>query len=278
MIVRAALCPSPPLLARALTGQADVLPELRDACAAAVRDLLAAEPDVVAVVGAGQESAGWDPDDRLDLVAYAPLLPASPPLARSAGARGKPGLPLALGIGALLLDVTGYAGPRILRAIDESAPSGDCLRFGRDLADAAPRVALLAVGDGSTRRGPAAPGYLDERAVPFDDAVQRAVRAGDMAALAGLNPDLARDLMATGRAAWQVLAGAFAGARPAADVRYADDPFGVAYLVAVLTRRGLRGNLTVPHVHTLNVSIYLSEVSYLYLWFSLELGKRRQTW
>ena len=226
MIVTAAICPSPPLLAYELTGRAEVLPELRDACAAAVRHLLAAAPDVVAIVGAGSDTATWDPDDRLDLSAYAP--PVS-------GTRGKPGLPLALGIGALLLDEAGYAGPRILQAADELAPPADCLRLGRDLAGAARRVALLAVGDGSTRRGPAAPGYLDERAVPFDDVVQQAVRDGDMAALAGLDPDLARDLMATGRAAWQVLAGAFAGARPATEINYAADPFGVAYLVATLT-------------------------------------------
>jgi hypothetical protein len=226
MIVSAAICPSPPLLARELTGRAGVLPELRDACAAAVRHLLAAAPDVVAVVGAGSDTATWDPDDRLDLSAYAPLV---------SGVGSKPGLPLALGIGALLLDETGYAGPRILQAADELAPPADCLRLGRDLADVARRMALLAVGDGSTRRGPAAPGYLDERAVPFDDAVQQAVRDGDMAALAGLDPDLARDLMATGRAAWQVLAGAFAGARPATEISYAADPFGVAYLVATLT-------------------------------------------
>jgi hypothetical protein len=226
MIVTAAICPSPPLLARELTGHAEILPELRDACAAAVRHLLAAAPDVVAVVGAGSDTATWDPDDRLDLSAYAPLV---------SGVGSKPGLPLALGIGALLLDEAGYAGPRILQAADELAPPADCLRLGRDLADVARRVALLAVGDGSTRRGPAAPGYLDERAVPFDDAVQQAVRDGDMAALAGLDPDLARDLMATGRAVWQVLAGAFAGARPATEISYAADPFGVAYLVATLT-------------------------------------------
>jgi hypothetical protein len=188
MIVTAAICPSPPLLARELTGHAEVLPDLSDACAAAV--------------GAGQETATWNPDDRLDLPAYAP--PVS-------GARGKPGLPLALGIGALLLDEAGYAGPRILQAVDESAPPGDCLRLGRDLAARPARMALLAVGDGSTRRGPAAPGYLDERAVPFDDAVRRAVRDGDMAALAGLDPD------------------------PATQISYAADPFGVAYLVATLT-------------------------------------------
>ncbi len=226
MIVSAALCPSPPLLARELTGSAEVLPELRDACAAAVRHLLAAAPDVVAVVGAGPDTASRDPGDRLDLSAYAP--PVS-------GAHGKPGLPLALGIGALLLDQAGYAGPRLVQAVDEAAPPAAGLRLGRALAGAAARVALLAVGDGSTRRGPAAPGYLDERAVPFDDEVERAVRDGDMAALAGLDPDLARDLMATGRAAWQVLAGAFAGARPATEISYAADPFGVAYLVATLT-------------------------------------------
>ena len=226
MIITAALCPSPPLLAGEFTGRAEVLPELRDACATAVRHLLAAAPDVIAVVGAGSDPATWDPDDRLDLSAYAP--PVS-------GAHGKPGLPLALGIGALLLDEAGYAGPRLMQAVDESAPTADCLRRGRDLAAAAARVALLAIGDGSSRRGPAAPGYLDERAVPFDDAVRRAVRDGDMAALAGLDPYLARDLMATGRAAWQVLAGAFAGARPATEISYAADPFGVAYLVATLT-------------------------------------------
>jgi hypothetical protein len=237
VIARAAVCPSPPLLARELTGRAEVLPELRDACAAAVADLLAAAPDVVAVVGGGQETATWDPEDRLDLSAYAPGYARSAP-GVPAGGRGKPGLPLAVGIGALLLDEAGYAGPRLLQAVDEAATAEACLRLGRDLAAASPRVALLAVGDGSARRGLAAPGYLDERAVAFDDAVRRAVREADMAALAGLDPDLARDLMATGRAAWQVLAGAcdgaFAAAPPATEIRYAADPFGVAYLVAVL--------------------------------------------
>jgi hypothetical protein len=239
VIVRAAVCPSPPLLARELTGRAEILPELRDACAAAVAHLLAATPDVVAVVGGGQETASWDPEDRLDLSAYAAGYVPSPAGARAAGGDGKPSLPLAVGIGALLLDDAGYAGPRILQAVDESAPADACLRLGRDLAGASPRVALLAVGDGSARRSRSAPGYLDERAIPFDDSVQRAVREGDMAALASLDADLARDLMATGRAAWQVLAGAcdgaFAGARPAAEIRYAADPFGVAYLVAVLS-------------------------------------------
>jgi hypothetical protein len=79
------------------------------------------------------------------------------------------------------------------------------------------------------------PGHFDERAGPFDLAVEQSFRDGDMAALAGLDAGLADDLMATGRAAWQVLAGALrAGPAPVGEVLYADAPFGVGYLVAVL--------------------------------------------
>ncbi|HEY0718377.1 MAG TPA: hypothetical protein VGD68_12235, partial [Streptosporangiaceae bacterium] len=63
----------------------------------------------------------------------------------------------------------------------------------------------------------------------------QAVRRGDLAALAGVDPALARDLLATGRPAWQVLAGALPPGRADTDVLYADGPFGVAYLVAVFT-------------------------------------------
>jgi hypothetical protein len=232
VITRAVLCPSPPLLARELTGRDPVVPALRDACAAAVARLAAAGAGVVAVVGAGAATRTWDPDDRLDVSAYAP-----------GAATGKPGLPLALGLGALLLDGAGYTGPRLLQAVGESETPPSCLRLGASLAAAAPSVGLLVVGDGSARRGPAAPGHFDERAAPFDDMVRSAISGGDMAALAALDPALAADLMATGRAAWQVLAGALdgtpgvaAGGRLAAEILYADDPFGVAYLVAVLDR------------------------------------------
>jgi hypothetical protein len=228
MIARAALCPSPPLLARELTGRDTVAPELRDACVAAAARLAGAGADVVAVVGGGAVTRTWDPGDRLDLSAYAP----SP----GAAATGKPDLPLALGVGALLLDIAGYTGPRLLQAVGESAPPRECLRLGASLAGAAPSVGLLVVGDGSARRAPTAPGHFDERAAPFDAAVRGAISGGDMAALAALDPLLAADLMATGRAAWQVLAGSLDGARPAAEILYADDPFGVAYLVAVLDR------------------------------------------
>jgi hypothetical protein len=228
VIAGAAVCPSPPLLARDLTGRDDVLPEMRHACIAAVGRLVAAAPELVIVAGAGPATAAWHPDDRLDLSGYAPRL----------GTRGKPGLPLALGLGAMLLDSVGYAGPRVLHAVGEAAPRSECLRLGASLAGLAPRVAVLAVGDGSARRSTSAPGYLDSRAAAFDASVERALRNGDMAFLASLAPDLARDLLATGRAAWQVLAGVMTGGdapgAPAGEVLYADAPFGVGYFVAVL--------------------------------------------
>jgi hypothetical protein len=243
MITAAALCPAPPLLADELTGQAEILPDLRHACAVAVARLVAAAPDVIAIIGPADLTATWDPAGQLSLAAYAPALAR----ARSAEDNNKKhgaadgdrvALPLALGIGALLLDRAGYDGPRALWSVGDSAPPAECARLGEDLAAPAERVALLVMGDGSARRSVSAPGYLDERAEPFDAGVERAVREGDMPALATLDPVLARGLMASGRPAWQVLAAAVGGSAdgaPRTEILYSDAPFGVAYLVATLS-------------------------------------------
>jgi hypothetical protein len=285
VIVRAALCPSPPLLAAGVGGQADVLPELREACEAAVAWLLAGAPDQVTVIGPAATTATWPPDSVPDPSMHAPALsrlapppvttrtalapgsaagptfgPATPPAVRPATP-----LPLSLVIGAQLLDAAGYSGPRVLQSVAESASPDACRELGRDLAADAPLTALLVLGDGSARRSTAAPGYLDERAEPFDTIVEQALRDGDLPALAALDPDLARDLLAAGRPAWQALAGALtpatttsrpatsttpatsptpaagpapAGvappARPRTRILYSNAPFGVTYLVATL--------------------------------------------
>jgi len=242
VIVRAALCPSPPLLAPGVSGRTGILPELRDACEAAVGWLLAAAPDAVTVVGPAATTASWPPDSAPDLAMHAPALNRRARLAGTA----RPGpdplsparpLPLSLALGAQLLDAAGYAGPRVLQSIAESASPAACGDLGRDLAADAPLSALLVMGDGTARRSAAAPGYLDERAEPFDTVVEQAIRDGDMPALAALDPELARDLLAAGRPAWQVLAGALAATtpiRPRTRVLYSDAPLGVAYLVATL--------------------------------------------
>ncbi len=154
-------------------------------------------------------------------------------------------------MGAYLLDQAAYRGPRVIWTVSPDEPPA-CAKLGAELAAAGPRTALLVLGDGSARRGPKAPGAFDPRAAAFDAEVERAVRAADLDALLAVDPALARDLLATGRPAWQVLAGALAGPAladtaladtgpadpgpadtgPAADIRYAGDPFGVLYLVA----------------------------------------------
>jgi len=262
MIIAAALCPSPPVLVRELTGADPVVADLRDACANAVHALLAARPDVIVVVGPGPETTAWPAGSRLNIAAYggSPAQPAdvraqaAPPastLARPAGHAGRPAparpaparpgpVPLAVGLGGYLLDQAGYAGPRRLHSVSEDDQPADCLRLGKEIGDTAERTGLLVMADGSARRGPRAPGHFDERAEAFDAEVERAVRAGDLQALEGVDPILARELMATGRPAWQVLAGATHGSALLADVMYAGDPLGVMYVVS-----GLRD----PRIH-----------------------------
>lgn len=227
MITAAALCPGPPALARELTGADPVLPELRQACQDAVAVLVRAGPDLIAVVGAAEQTRSWDETLQLDLSGYAPgLVPAV--------AASTPLLPLPLGLGTRLLDQAGYAGRRMLWSVSGDEPPGRCAELGAQIARSAGKVALIAMADGSARRGPKAPGYLDDRSIPFDAEVTRAVRDGDVDALLAVDPVLACELMATGRPCWQVLAGALHGTRPVTQIGYCDDPFGVAYLVASL--------------------------------------------
>lgn len=230
MIAAAALCPWPPLLVRELTGADPVLPELRTACGTAVATMLAAGPEVVAVVGPGPRTAQWPGDGRLDTATFGDWPGRS-------GDTTRPVLPPAAGIGAYLLDQAGYPGPRLIWSVSEDEPAGVCAGLGAELAGLGgvdQRTGLLVLGDGSARRGPRAPGYVDERAAAFDVAWQRAVRTGDLPTLLALDAALARKLMATGRPAWQVLAGACPGPLRTVDVQYAGDPFGVMYLVASL--------------------------------------------
>jgi hypothetical protein len=224
VLTAAALCPAPPLLARELTGADPVVPELRAAAAAAAAGLAAARPDVIAVVGPAAVSRAWDPAAPLDLSGYSPRLPGGGPEA----------LPLPLGLGVRLLDEAGYAGPRVLRSVAADEPPAACAALGAELAGSAFRVALLVMADGSARRGLKAPGHLDERSAAFDERVERAVATGNVSDLLGIDPELADELMAAGRPAWQVLAGAVGAARVTASLGYTGDPFGVAYLVASL--------------------------------------------
>jgi hypothetical protein len=75
-------------------------------------------------------------------------------------------------------------------------------------------------------------------AAAFDASVAAAFRAGAPGRLLDLEPAVAAELLAAGRVPLQVLAGAFADtAGVRGRVLYEAAPYGVGYLVGVLTAR-----------------------------------------
>lgn len=227
MIVAAAVSPHPPLLFRELTGRRDVAASLRDASLAAVRGATAPDVGRVVVLGGAARSGAWDPALPADVRGFGTTGPRPPD--------GTPHLPLSLGVGTRLLGDAGWDGPRDLLSVAWDASPAEIAQTGTDLASSGEPTALLVLGDGSARRGDKAPGYLDERAFAFDEALAQALAAGDPHALLALDRGLAAELMADGLTAFQVLAAAVRAQETAVDaqVLYQDDPFGVMYLVAL---------------------------------------------
>ncbi|HZD02957.1 MAG TPA: hypothetical protein VFA46_23020, partial [Actinomycetes bacterium] len=138
-----------------------------------------------------------------------------------------------------LLAATGRVVPRLAALAVPAALAGSrAAALGRTLAlttDAGGRVSLLAMGDLSARRTPAAPGTFHPGAAGFDQLVGQAIRDGAPCRLLSLDPALAAALGVAGLASLQVLAGALerAGAVQG-EVLYEGAPYGVGYLVGVL--------------------------------------------
>ncbi|MFE9740213.1 class III extradiol dioxygenase subunit B-like domain-containing protein [Streptomyces sp. NPDC006477] len=239
MLVAAAVCPCPPLLVpEVATGAAPELDAARTACADAVGLLAAARPDRLYVVGPAPDGAhGAFPAGTTGTFAgfgvdHAVRLGPTPAEDGPTPGGDRP-LPTSLAVGAWLLDRAGWADAPIEGlGVDEGATPSVCAGIGRGLADSAGRVALLVMGDGSACRTVKAPGYLDERAAGFDAEAARALGTADVAALLALDPELAYELKAAGRAPWQVLAGAAEGAGLEGRLLFEDAPYGVGYFVA----------------------------------------------
>ncbi len=232
MLVAAAFCPHPPALIPDLAAGAVVeLEPLRAACRAALDELVATAPDLVVVVGADQTRREHGQS------AVGSLAPFG--VDRRAGrGSGPPELPLSLTVGAWLLDLIGWNGRRTYQGVEPAATPAECAELGAALALRADRVALLVMGDGSARRTPSAPGFVDARAVTFDSSVAAALATGDSNALGVLDPVEADELLVAGRAAWQVLVGACGDDVPDAQLLYDEAPYGVAYFVAIWTHHG----------------------------------------
>ncbi|NNN32804.1 hypothetical protein HLK59_21040 [Streptomyces sp. S3(2020)] len=250
MLVAAAVCPCPPLLVpEVAAGAAPELDAARTACTDALGVLAAARPDLLVVLGPAERSGrGTHPEGtagsfrgfgvELDVRLGAGMIPSAPgadtiPSAPGAGAASGRVLPPSLAVAAWLLERTGWADAPIEGlGVGEPLAAERCTEVGREIAARAERVALLVMGDASACRTLKSPGYLDERAAPFDAEVARALGAADVAALEALDAELAYELKVSGRAPWQVLAGAAEGAGLGGRLLYEDAPYGVGYLVA----------------------------------------------
>lgn len=234
MLVAAAVCPCPPLLVpEVAAGAAPEMDTARTACSDALGVLAAARPDLLVVVGPAEGSGcgsfpqgspgtfrgfGVDLDVRLGPATDSP---------------GERELPPSLAVAAWLLQRTGWADAPIEGlGVGEPLAPERCVQTGREIGARAGRVALLVMGDASACRTVKAPGYLDERAAPFDAEVARALGTADVAAVQALDAELARELKASGRAPWQVLAGAAEEADLTGTLLYEDAPYGVGYVVA----------------------------------------------
>ncbi|MEV7289460.1 class III extradiol dioxygenase subunit B-like domain-containing protein [Streptomyces sp. NPDC093252] len=242
MLVAAAVCPCPPLLVpEVASGAAPELDSARAACVDALGVLAAARPDRLVVIGPVPEEPepgtypqgtrgsfhGFGVDREVHLGDVGPATESAPSAAAAP-------LPVSLAVGAWLLERTGWADAPIEgRAVGEPFDAERCIKIGREIA-AGPdeRVALLVMGDASACRTLKAPGYLDPRAEPYDTAVAEALGAADVAALKALDPGLSRELKVSGRAPWQVLAGAAEDAGLSGTLLYEEAPYGVGYLVA----------------------------------------------
>jgi len=224
VITVAALVSHPPLLFRELGGRSDPVAELRSAALDAVR-AVAVAADQVVVVGPADQSRGWDAAAGVDVRRFGGPGEGSCP----------PGLPLPLGVGSRLLEEAGWTGPVDLVSVRASAESEELDVLADTLAGRSGRTGLLLLGDGSARRGTAAPGYVDERAFPWDDAVARALAEGDAASLARLDVPLAEELMVHGCASFRLLGavGERCGPPSRAALIYRGDPFGVTYFTAL---------------------------------------------
>jgi hypothetical protein len=274
VLIAGAVCPHPPLLIPAALGAAAADPpaELRrvaDAAARAVAHLVAARPDLIAVVGGGPVDREYGAAAAGGLHDYGVGVTVG---------TGEPVLPLSLTVGRWLLERAGVLGsvgesgvaagaaaatvagvdsgasrgpvavpgewsetgrwagggrPAVLfQAVAQRASPGDCLKLGVLLAERAPRVAVLAMGDACARPAREAPGVPDLPAQEYDEEIAEALAAADARWLARLDPARDAEFVVAGRVAWQVLAGAAGGCRLHGRLLCMSAPYGVTYLVA----------------------------------------------
>lgn len=217
-IAAVAFVPMSPLLFRHLSGQADPVADLREAAVEAVRAVCAGAEQVVVLcpVGGREAPGDWHDPSRVRPVHGGP---------RS----------LAEQVGEHLLELAGVDAAVEFVACTAGEADADV----SGLRDTRAGTALVVLGDGAAARSQAAPGHIDERSFPYDDAVASALEQGDASALADLAARAeAAELLVTGRHTWPLAARLWRASTSERPVRTAclthrSDPFGLSYFVAL---------------------------------------------
>jgi len=220
VITGVAFCPHPPALIPAVAQGAEAeLEDLLTQCDRAITDVASTQPDRLVLLGAGPQSRAYPPSAWGSLAGFGVRVEVQ----LEPGGNKADRMPLSLTVGAWLVN----------RALGVRT-GAIAVAVGPDFFRSPAAGAL----DGTARRSRAAPGYWDERAEGFDAAVLAALAAGDSAALAALDLELAAELLCAGAPVWAAAGALLSGAPMDAEVRYEEVPFGVQYIVASWSARG----------------------------------------
>lgn len=239
----AAVVPQPPLLIPELAAgaAADSAP-LRTACLEAAGALAEVSTRWVALGADGHRRLTVPPSASGTFRGFGVEVPVA--LSPHAAGPPDPDLPLPMLVAGWLRGQVGGGLEVRGEVVPVDLATAGCRRIGSglaaDLAVTDDQVGLLVVGDGAASHTERAPGYLDERAGPFDEQVAAALAAANPDGLLALDPLLAAELQAVGRAPWQLLAAVAlaAGGSWRGELTYSAAPHGVAYHVALWTRVG----------------------------------------
>ncbi|MFI6043867.1 hypothetical protein ACIA8C_19720 [Nocardia sp. NPDC051321] len=238
----AALVPSPPILVPELCGGATgALPGQQGDPRAVLRAAVLAAAEVLATVTDRWTVIGTGAADQVfgsETVGTFRGFGADVRVALSAGATAEPDPqhPLPVLIAGWLRGQVAPAIDAEVRVIAEDTPVARCFELGAklraELDNSDDRRGVLVVADGAATLSLKAPGYLDERAAAVQAELDRALATGDRAGLRAMDPELSAELVVSGRAAYQVLAGLF-DTDPMVETRYQAAPFGVGYDVSL---------------------------------------------
>jgi hypothetical protein len=209
LVIACAVCPQAPALVPEVgQGIAAELADVRAAALEALRAVITCRPDRMVVLASADSAGPWDESAGGTFRGFGPDV--------RAGGR-QVVLPASLTVGAWLLDVVGWTGPRAYVTQAPRTAGGD---------------GWLVMADGSSRHRRLAPEWTDTDGRAFDASIAKALEAGDADALASLDVEAAAEYGAAGIGGLVVLGETMKGAEVEANLRFNAAPFGVGYWVA----------------------------------------------